>query len=220
MAELFIQGEIYLKYTPLIVEKEDIELGFDELVENNYFEEDISILYRIVEYNNFLDSQVENYNYYGMNYFWQCYYDGDKYYMSACSPLCILNIPYDNFNDINNNFIKLSEFFKKSKFIGREFIRTAPLTDENGKIINKFFMNDPNYKNIVLYATGDLFLVKAISKNDESNYNYYIISYNYISDKKFKFVGPANSDLKDTKIIYSEIVKQCSSINRERKSRK
>jgi len=138
----------------------------------------------------------------------------------------IVNVSLD---DINKRFIKLYDFIKDAKFIGREFRRIQPvcryskyksisngfvrgirrlmLVPNNCGIIedSSYMESYDNSKNIVLYMKDNMLLVKYISRYGEF---YKIIDCSYVCDGNYEFIGDVYLEYMDRDRVYFEIVEQ------------
>jgi len=143
----------------------------------------------------------------------------------------IVNVSLD---DINKRFIKLYDFIKDAKFIGREFRRIQPvcryskyksisngfvrgirrlmLVPNNCGIIedSSYMESYDNSKNIVLYMKDNMLLVKYISRYGEF---YKIIDCSYVCDGNYEFIGDVYLEYMDRDRVYSEIVEQINGYN-------
>lgn len=128
-----------------------------------------------------------------------------------------LNNSYSSFDELNKNFIRLSDFLKIAKFVGREFKRNKPIKDYAGEDDNSFRqIIDNRTKYIVLYATQELFLIKRVDKYRDK---YALINSRYTLDGNYEFFGPVYEEYRDTKKVYSEIFNQVSEQMKKNKGR-
>lgn len=124
-------------------------------------------------------------------------------------------------DELNRGYIKLSDFIRDGKFIGREFKRFLPVVTYCGTDKDRCEIRDGRYleidgygydsKYIVLYEKDNTFLVKYMYDN---NIMYGIIDCRYIQDGMYKFVGPVYDEYKDRDMVYSEIVSQIDCYNK------
>lgn len=148
----------------------------------------------------------------------------------------VFEIENMSLDDINKRFIKLSDFIKDAKFVGREFRRTQPvcryskyksvyngyvrgirrlmlIPNSCGVIKDRSYMESyENSKNIVLYVKDNMFLVKYISRYGEI---YKIIDCSYVCDGNYEFYGDVYEEYMDRDMVYSEIIKQIDSYNKK-----
>ena len=170
-----INGEIYLKRGPEIfnpidrinkIDAEIKQIEFDMSKENP----DFSRASQLESYQNLkelVQSLKGTLDYSGTNSFWQVFTaGGQNYIMCKCQVFDVTQKNYNSIRELNKYFIKLSDFFKESTFVGREFKRTKPIKLKDGRN-DRSYMHD--YKGhpqiIVLYATKDLFLARRIEKS-------------------------------------------------------
>lgn len=189
------------------------------------------------------DDLIKGDNFYidrnGADDIYQLYgYDMNGFKMNQYNTYGNLVYELDNMSldDINKRFIKLSDFIKDAKFIGREFRRTNPVCryskyksvsngfvrgirrlvlvpNSCGVIEDRSYMeNYENNKNIVLYMKDNMFLVKYISRFGEV---YKIIDCSYVCDDNYEFYGDVYEEYMNREKVYSEVVSQIDSYNKK-----
>ena len=166
-------------------------------------------------------------------------YDMNGFKMNQYSTYGDLVFEIENISldELNKRFIKLSDFIRDAKFVGREFRRIQPvcryskykvvsngsfrginrrtlICDRKSNIItDRSFMDlDGNVKNIVLYMKDNMFLVKCITRFEEF---YRIIDCSYVCDGNYEFIGNVYKEYMDRDKVYLEIVKQIDSYNKK-----
>lgn len=165
-------------------------------------------------------------------------YDMNGFKMNQYSTdgILVYELEKMSLDDINKRFIKLSDFIKDGKFVGREFRRTQPVCryskyksvyngyvggirrlmsvpNSCGVIKDRSYMESyENSKNIVLYVKDNMFLVKYINRYGEI---YKIIDCSYVCDGNYEFYGDVYEEYMDRDMVYSEIVSQIDSYNRK-----
>lgn len=123
---------------------------------------------------------------------------------------------YISKDELNRGYIKLDDFIKEGKFIGREFRRIEPVITYYGTGTNKCRIIDNRYldlnqygykdvKYIVLYEKDNVFLAKFIYFDKEY---YGIVDCRYIQDRMYKFIGNVYDEYRDRERVYLEIVEQ------------
>ena len=164
------------------------------------------------------EDNLDLYDYSGLNNFWQVTVDNNEIVMSMCSNHNIEK-RYNTEAEMKKDFIKLSTFLKKSTFIGKEFIRTKPMTLSNGKEDKSFMAPTFGGKYIVLFATQELFLAKRTGFVGHQD-SYVLIEQRYISDGNYKFVGKTYNEYRDINKVYSEIKEQIrTSFEKQKRNR-
>ena len=156
------------------------------------------------------DKKNNKYDYSGLSDFWFLNYDGNDFILTPNTNYFKTN--YTTEEALNNDFIKLSEFLKRAKFVGREFKRTKPLPN------NYSFCQTVNdgVKHIVLYATNELFLARRTGFIGHPD-AYILIEKRYIEDGNYAFFGPIHNEYNNTIKIYNDIREQLKSTNKEYK---
>lgn len=227
---IIYNGEIYLKRGPEIINPQNSkayqileelisDIRFDSSKENPDLSK-LKYLESLEEYKNNLDSQETRINYSGTNTFWQLYTPDSNRIFMISNELYPLIKDYKSVENMNKDFIKLSDFLDISVFVGKEFVRTAPRITSRGKI-DKGFMKTTLTKEkcIVLYAMQDLFLI--IVKDDPFiDDRYELVSSKYTLDNNYKFIGKEYREYKDKAKVYKEIFKQLVGSPKKRKRTK
>lgn len=220
-----INGELYLKRGPEIydpsvqiskIDDEIKEIEFDMSKENP----DFSRASQLESYQNLKDraqSLKGQLDYSGTNSFWQVFTaDGQNYTMRECQKFDITQKDYNSIRELNKYFIKLSDFFKESTFVGREFKRTKPIKLSDGRSDRSYMLDFKTLpQTIVLYATKDIFLARRIEKlklyGEDS---YILINSRYTLDGNYEFFGPEYVGYRDKDKVYKEILEQVSDYNK------
>ena len=145
-----------------------------------------------------------------------CFYIGykekDGYRMNSLNDIRV-RYWYISFDELDKGYIRLDEFIKNGKFIGREFRRISPLItyygvdSDNSRIIDNRYLKIDDYDNkyIVLYEKDNTFLVKYVYGNKGW---YGIIDCRYIQDGNYEFIGDIYLEYMDREKVYLDIVKQ------------
>ena len=129
---------------------------------------------------------------------------------------------YISLDELNNGYIKLSDFIKNARFIGREFKRIGPgityygIDRDMAKIRDSRYLEIDEYgyddKYIVLYEKDNTFKVRYICGNSRW---YGIVDCIYIQDGMYKFIGPVYEEYRDKEKVYLEIVEQIDSYTKK-----
>lgn len=215
-------GDIFLQKGVKRVFRENGQIVYIDYIKDNLVPSD----------NSYIDRS-------GADDIYQLYgYDMNGFKMNQYSTYGDLVYELDNMSldDINKRFIKLSDFIKDAKFIGREFRRIRPVCryskyksvsngfvrgirrltfvpNNCGIIEDRSYMeNYENNKNIVLYMKDNMFLVKYISRYGEI---YKIIDCSYVCDGNYEFYGGVYEEYRDRDRVYSEVVNQIDSYNKK-----
>jgi len=150
-----------------------------------------------------MDKEKEDiYDYSGTDDFWQIFVSNDIT-MIRCNLIQIVR-KYKSKTDMEEDFIRLSDFLERSVFVGREFRRTKPTKTASGQD-DKSYMDGSTIKYIVLYATQDLFLIKWLGLNEDK---YALVNSRYTLDGNYEFFGKVYEEYRDTRKVYSEIMEQ------------
>lgn len=214
---IIINGDIYLKRGPEIfnpdssLDDEINELEFETSKEIPDFE-----LFDYLEKFKSIRGMAGQQDYWGTDSFWKMFTDGETFEMLECRQP-YLKKSYSSFDELNKNFIRLSDFLKIAKFVGREFKRNKPIKDYAGEDDNRYcLLKNDGTKYVVLYATQELFLIKWINNLFDE---YALIKSRYTSDGNYEFFGPVHEEYRDTKKVYSEIFNQVSEQMKKNKGR-
>ena len=172
---IIYNGEIYLKRGPEIIDpRNSIEYQeLEDTISDIEFElskenPDLSkaeYLEPLQAYKDILDSKKSITNYSGTNNFWELYTNDGKHIAMKSNEQHPLIKDYNSVEEMNKDFIKLTEFLKKSTYVGMEFVRTKPIVTYDNKFDRSFMKINPlleEEKHIVLYAMQDLFLIRVI----------------------------------------------------------
>ena len=218
-----------------IVVPENIEIGsFDEIryifeeiqslpdyVVKNLNKKTISFIFDYINYvllggnpnKRIAEEQNVIYDFVGCENFWQSFVINSKIVMDSkvdsFEPK--LQKIYESKSDMDEDFIKLSEFLDKATYVGKHFKRTKPIKIDS-KYNDNSYMSDKQLKYIVLYEYNDLFLTKEITPFGEC---YFIIDSRYLLDKNYILYGPTYEEYKDKSKLYTEIFKQSTRLNEQ-----
>ena len=134
---IIYNGEIYLKRGPEIIDpRNSIEYQeLEDTISDIEFElskenPDLSkaeYLEPLQAYKDILDSKKSITNYSGTNSFWELYTNDGKHIAMKSNEQHPLIKDYNSVEEMNKDFIKLTEFLKKSTYVGMEFVRTKPI---------------------------------------------------------------------------------------------
>ncbi len=229
---IIYNGEIYLKKGPEIInprnsieyqELEDTIADIEfELSKENPDLSKAEYLEPLQAYKSILDSQENIINYSGTNNFWELYTSDGKHIAMRSNELHPLIKDYNGIEEINKDFIKLTDFLKKSTYVGREFIRTKPIITCDNKHDRSFMKINPileKEKHIVLYAMQDLFLIRVID-DPFIKPRYELVNSKYTLDGNYKFIGEVYSEYKDKAKVYREIYEELKENNKKKRRTK
>lgn len=209
--DIIYNGEIYLKKGPEIYNPSADIKEIDEKIEElqKLFTEDPNLFtLGVIELSKSVKSSLEKergkLDYSGTDTFWRLYTnDGINLLMKNN----FQERKYNGVEEMKRIYMKLSEFLNESSFIGKEFVRTAPIR-KNG-MLDTSYTSPLKEKNIVLYAKNDLFLaVKRKIEQDKLIESYTLINSNYIKDRNYEFHGNIYSEYKDKNKVYKLIRRQ------------
>ena len=215
-----INGEIYLKkgsesadLSELIKKTDDIIFCLDYVKPIEKDKEKIDdFLTKFKLLKTYEESIDEKQSFSGAGSFWKAFTtDGRSIELRQCDIVQNDARIYSSIEELNSDFIKLSDFLNKATFVGRKFKRTTPLKAKNGKS-DRSFMDVTYNEYIVLYATQDLFLVKETDELDGDKYR--LIYSRYTLDGNYVFYGEVYSEYKDKQKVYSEILEQLKTYNK------
>ncbi len=203
----FINGEIYLKKGPTVFnQKHNLNDKLDELnFELSKGNPDLS-LFETLKFYEELKEEVQGkedvIDYSGTEFFWQAFNDNNGV-LVTCAMASYLDKIYKSIDEMERDFIKLSDFLDKATFVGRKFRRTKPALLPSG-VSAKMYMNETDERyHIVLYAMQDLFLVKKYSKFGEE---YQLINSQCTMDGNYEFYGKVFDQFADKDMVYREIL--------------
>ena len=151
--DIIYNGEIYLKKGPEIYNPSADIKEIDEKIEElqKLFTEDPNLFtLGIIELSKSVKSSLEKergkLDYSGTDTFWRLYTnDGINLLMKNN----FQERKYNGVEEMKRIYMKLSEFLNESSFIGKEFVRTAPIR-KNG-MLDTSYTSPLKEKNIVLY---------------------------------------------------------------------
>lgn len=220
--DFIINGEIYLKRGPEIGDSSNTIKKLDDMIyglellrtkekDSEKIDDFLTQAKNLKDYAESVDGKI---SFAGTNSFFKAFTtDGINIELRECNIASKKSRLYNSLEELNNDFIKLSDFLNKATFVGRKFRRTKPLGANFGKT-DRSFMNTSLDEHIVLYATQDLFLAKEINYSGDDAYT--LIYSRYTLDGNYVFYGPVYSEYKDTQKVYSEIMEQLSSYDKGR----
>ena len=199
--------------------KNDSEIYIQKGVRKVYYNKDIRDDY-VVEFSN----DVRNRDSYcidsrGADSFFYVVEDTDGYRLIECNKDIGVN-RYISLNELNYGYIKLSDFLRDAKYIGRGFKRIEPVITYYGtdidicRIIDNMYLEIDGYDNkyIVLYEKDNIFLVKYMFGYNEW---YSIIDCRYIQDGNYQFYGKVYEEYKNIDRVYLEIMEQINSFSKK-----
>lgn len=229
---IIYNGEIYLKRGPEIIDpRNSIEYQeLEDTISDIEFElskenPDLSkaeYLEPLQAYKDILDSKKSITNYSGTNSFWELYTNDGKHIAMKSNEQHPLIKDYNSVEKMNKDFIKLTEFLKKSTYVGMEFVRTKPIVTYDNKFDRSFMKINPlleEEKHIVLFAMQDLFLIRVIDDPFIKD-RYELVNSKYTLDGNYKFIGKVYSEYKDKTKVYKEIYEELRENNKKRRKTK
>ena len=213
----FINGEIYLKKGPIVFNQYH---NLNDKIDDLKFvlskgNPDLS-LFETLEFYEELKEEVwrkdDVIDYSGTEFFWQAFND-NKGVLVTCAMASSLDKIYKSIDEMERDFIKLSDFLDKATFVGRKFRRTKPIVFQAGKVAKMYMSETGEYYHVVLYAMQDLFLVKKYSKIGEE---YQLINSQCTMDGNYEFYGEVFNQYADKDMVYREILEQVEHKGRKR----
>lgn len=207
--ELLINGDIYIKIEPDIIKpnEEKLEELKRKIYELDFLDAHNGITSKTEKEREYLEKNLEDlqeekldYNYTDNFHILKITEQGIKLYCYDRFGKRIIN-KCDN-RELKEKYIRLVDFLRNAKYIGKTFIRTEPtIIDE---CIDKSYMNQDSYETIkTLYQTDYAMLVNY--KTQHGNY-FQMINPQYLIDKKYTFIGNKDSIYEDKKSIYKQII--------------
>ena len=207
--ELLMNGDIYIKVAPEIIDVEkDIE-RIDEDIDNLKFEEansgltDEEIIDKenLEELKRILLSQENEADYENTDNFHLlkiledrisiiCYARRGEKHTTTC-----------DLKKLKEKYIRLIDFLSEAQYIGKEFRRTEPLEISNIKITD-YTKKEKGTTTKVLYKTDYAMLAEYKSKN--SHY-LEMIKPIYFEDKNYEFIGKKDNSYNDKKEIFKSV---------------
>lgn len=151
----------------------------------------------------------------GANSFFYVIDDNSGYRLIECNKDRDIN-KYISYDELDRGYIRLDEFIKDGKFIGREFRRISSVITyygvdkDNARIIDNRYLDIDCYNNkyIVLYENDNTFLVKYMYGTKGW---YGIIDCRYTQDKMYEFIGDTYVEYMNRDKVYLEILEQIDS---------
>ena len=202
--------EIYIKIEPTIgiLDKEETKKLLESAESSRYNFEALESYLRSEGKNldNFLDDLFENNegiikeDWTGCNNFWTSK-EAENGIIMVEQSLTGTGIKrgFKSKNNLDKEFISLSSFFEKGKYVGKFFRRTKKIYDEDIEFL-------PVNRNIfALYEYEGTILV--VKRTDE-RFMFNIISKRYTRDENYEYYGVQRCGYDDVKTINKEIVKQ------------
>jgi len=127
---------------------------------------------------------------------------------------------YGSMQKVKDDFISLSDFLSKGKYVGKAFYRTKPTVYNGDDFDTKYLKSRlAPITYIVLYSFNDIFLV--LKKSDITNRSVIeIADSRYTKDGNYEFFGDVTHEYEDKKELYKEIVNQCNNMVRDNKKNK
>ena len=207
--DIVYNGEIYLKKGPEVYDPAFDIKEIDSKIEalESLGKQDFITMITIKmgkELKSTLEKQKGKLDYSGTDLFWRIYTsDGENIIMKNDYSVR----EYNSTSEVKKLYIKLLEFLNTSQYIGKEFVRTKPIST-NG-MIDKSFTHSKDEENIVLYATKDLLLAlkREIDKGKMMS-EYILINDYYTKDRNYLFTGKTNTEYQDKTKVYRQIRKQ------------
>lgn len=228
-----VNGELFVKNHPDVFNADKSLTGVRDKIHDLEFETskenpDLSVMSTLEDYQK-LNDRFTDYDgkldYSNMDKFWQLVTNGKEYELRVVSKYSFEMKSgnairhYNSLDDLRKDFTSLREFLDKSTFVGREFKRTKPIINEITGKFDKSYMHDiGDNKEIVLYATQELFLVRSFDEILGNKYE--LINSKYVQDGNYEFFGPIYDEYKDKTFVYQEIMKQLNLIEEDKRKSK
>lgn len=211
---IFVSGEIYLKKGPEPFNASQMLSTIYDKIDDCNFElskEDSDLSYaweldaceKIKDKFEAVDGEMD-YSY--CDNFWQAFINNGKIVLRCCYERNVSRV-FNSVQELEMNFVKLSDFLNNATFVGRKFKRTKPIVSTSGGDDLSFMSVDDNYYYIVLYAMQDLFLVEFCSSLFHKN-EYRLINSRYTLDGNYEFYGQEHLSYADKDLVYQEILEQ------------
>ena len=207
----FINGDIYFKKQPIFFTNNSITKKLNDVVDN-----DTSNIEQYKKLKNFI---IE------IN---QCFIDNDKLwraYILEDNSIVLLKDNrfvkekriYSSIDELEKDYIKLTDFLEKSSFVGRAFRRTKPFIEYNGRPNRNFMKSEMTMysKIVVLYSLNNLFLVKKI--DEIFGDKYFFVTSKYLQDGNYELYGPIYNEYNDKNAVYSDIYYYINNIRKKKK---
>ena len=207
--EVLVNGDIYIKVKPEIVEPDinRIKKINDDIYDLSFEEAQ----YGITEKTETTREELERikqqlleqeYNYDNTEEFHILKITEDKFYLICFNKLGAKKAKICNIEEIKEKYIRIVDFLQEAKYIGKEFKRTKPLYLYNRKIID-YMHKEPSSTTKILYKTNYAMLAEYKSKH--SHY-FEMIRPKYFIDKKYAFIGTKDNKFDNKKEMYKTIV--------------
>ncbi len=210
----FVSGEIYLRKGPeLFNASQTLSTIYDKIDDCNFElskeNPDLSYARKLDAYEEAkdkfeaVDGELD-YSY--CDKFWQAFMNNGKIVLRCCDKRNVSRV-FNSVQELEMDFVKLSDFLNNATFVGRKFKRTKPIVSTLGGNDLSFMSVDDDYYYIVLYAMQDLFLVKFCSSLFHKN-EYRLINSRYTLDGNYEFYEQEHLSYADKDLVYQEILEQ------------
>ena len=124
------------------------------------------------------------------------------------------HLKYKDKKSLDEQFIRLIDFLKEARYIGRYFKRTAPV-QKNDMVDDHYLVENKSI--FVIYATDNLMLIRYTNYGETT---YRMLSPEYLKDKKYYFYGKFTDRYRDKAKLYKDIHRQIMNNLRDKNNQK
>lgn len=206
---LLINGDIYIKTKPDIIkiDEEQIEKKKEQLYNLNFEEAQNGITDKTQQMREEIEQDLKKLEEEILNYEHTENFHILKITENGMKLVCYNKIGRKKSNlcdikELKEKYVRLLDFLKEAKYIGKEFKRTEPLI-MGGTTDISYIKQEPHETTTVLYKTDYAMLVEY-----ESKHSHYIemLKPEYFIDNNYTLIGKTKRTFEDKKETYIEVI--------------
>ena len=209
---IIVNGEIYIKKYPNVLFPTNGKMGTLYDWEFEASKEGASE-HNVFLWQMFQDGINDNdtrYDYSHMNNYWLSFVDSNDINMLAWDCISASLYKCKNKEELDKNFMKLTDFLEKAEYIGKYFKRTRPKYYKSTGLINTKgdigYMKEDS-RHLALFKLGNKLLIRTKDLYHEE-FEINIIDPRYLDDGNYTFYGNFNKEFEDKKKVYRLIHNQ------------
>ena len=207
--KILMNGDIYIKIQPDVIEpdKNQIEKLKDKLYELDYEEAQNGITAKTQQIREKFEKCLKKITEEKINYTQIDNFHILKITENGLEMICYNKIGKKESNKcdikkIKEKYVRLLDFLKEAKYIGKEFIRTEPLLKDGNKDTS-YIKQDPYESTTVLYKTDYAMLVEYKSRHV---HYFEMLKPEYFIDNNYTFIGNTQKIYENKKETYMEVI--------------
>ena len=207
--ELLINGDIYIKTKPEIIEPDanEIKKINDDLYDLSFEEAQNGITDKTENTREKLEKLKQKlleqkFDYDNTEEFHILKITEEKLYLISFNKLGVKRTKICDIKELKEKYVRIGDFLQEANYIGREFKRTQSLDFYNTKMID-YMYEEKGTTTKILYKTSYAMLAEYTSKH--SHY-FEMIKPKYFIDKKYTFIGSTDNKYNNRKEMYKNIV--------------